>query len=260
MNIAIGALILLLLVFPGILFRFGYLNGPYSRKNFQTSITDEIVLSLIPAFLIQSTAYIIIEQWFGYDINLSLLFRMIADIKLIDPPEYNNIEHALVWFSVYNIITCIFGFLAGKVFRNMVYRFDWDIKFHSLRFNNEWYYLLSGRILDFPHNTGNSKEIDFVRVDVLCESKDNTIIYCGILREFYLSKTEGLDRIYLTNVYRRKLEADSPRELNVPLENEFDNRYYKMPGDVFIIPYSQVKNINISYYIIEFEAEDNKEA
>lgn len=256
MNIAIGALVLLLLVFPGILFRYGYLNGPYSRKNFQSSITDEIVLSLIPAFLIQSAAYTIIEPILGFDINLSLIFRIISDIKLIESPEYTNIEHSIVWFSIYNIVSCSFGFLAGKIFRNMVFRYNWDTKYHSLRFNNEWYYLLSGRILDFPHNTGNSKEIDFVRVDALCESKDSTIIYSGILREFYLSKAEGLDRIYLTNVYRRKLEDDSPRELTVPLENEFDNRYYKMPGDVFVIPYNQIKNINISYYIIEFEAED----
>lgn len=251
MNIAVGALVLLLLIFPGILFRFAYLSGPYSRKNFQSSISDEVVLSLIPAFLIQTLAYFIIEHILGIDIKVGLLLRLVSQISSIIPEEFESIENSILFFTTYSILTCIFGFLSGKLFRNMVSKNNWDIKYHSLRFNNEWYYLLTGRILDFPGNSGGSGKISLVRVDVMSESQDNTIIYSGILREFYLSKADGLDRIYLTNVYRRNLNDDSPRELTAPLEQEFDDRYYKMPGDVFVIPYQLIKNINITYYIIE---------
>jgi hypothetical protein len=253
MNIAVGALVLLLLIFPGILFRFAYLSGPYSRKNFQSSISDEVVLSLIPAFLIQSLAYCVTEYILSIDIDVSLLIRLVAQIQSITPQEFEAIEHSILFFAVYSTITCIFGFLSGKLFRNLVSRYNWDIKYHSLRFNNEWYYLLTGRILDFPSNSGNSAKINLVRVDVMSESQGTAIIYSGILREFYLSKTDGLDRIYLTNVYRRNLSDDSPREFTAPLEQEFDDRYYKMPGDVFVIPYQLIKNINITYYIIEEE-------
>lgn len=253
MNIAIGALVLLLLIFPGILFRYAYLSGPYSRKNFQSSLSDEVVLSLIPAFLIQTLAYVIIEPVSGTDVDVSLLIRLVSQVSSVSSAEFNTIESSLLLFSVYNIITCSFGFLSGKLFRNFVAKNNWDIKYHSLRFNNEWYYLLSGRIIDFPGNVGDSRNINMVRVDVLSESQGNTIIYSGILREFYLSKADGLDRIYLTNVYRRKLTDDSPRELTAPIEQEFDDRYYKMPGDIFVIPYQQIRNINITYYIIEEE-------
>jgi hypothetical protein len=44
-----------------------------------------------------------------------------------------------------------------------------------------------------------------------------------------------------------------PREITAPIEQEFDDRYYKMPGDLFVIPYQQIRNINITYYIIEEE-------
>lgn len=253
MNIAIGALVLLLLIFPGILFRYAYLSGPYSRKNFQSSISDEVVLSLIPAFLIQTSAYAIVEFILEINIDISLLTRLVSQVSGIAPAEFETIEKSILLFCLYNIATCTLGFIAGKLFRNLVAKNNWDIKFHSLRFNNEWYYLLSGRILDFPGNQGNSQKINLVRVDVMSESQGNTIIYSGILREFYLSKADGLDRIYLTNVYRRKLTDDSPRELTAPIEKEFDDRYYKMPGDIFAIPYQQIRNINITYYIIEEE-------
>ncbi len=251
MNIAIGALILLLLIFPGILFRFAFLSGPYSRKNFQSSLTDEVVLSLIPAFLIQTAAYFITDHILRINIDVSFLIRLVSQLNLITPSEFETIENSILLFSIYSIITCISGYLSGKLFRYLVAKYSWDIKYHSLRFNNEWYYLLSGRILDFPNNAGDSKNIDMVRVDVMSESQSGTIIYSGILREFYLSKNDGLDRIYLSNVYRRKLNDDSPGELSAPLEQEFDERYYKMPGDMFVIPYQQIKNINISYYVIE---------
>lgn len=253
MNIAVGALILLLLIFPGILFRYAYLSGPYSRKNFQSSISDEVVLSLIPAFLIQTVAYFVFEHLLRINIDVSLLIRLVSQLSLITTPEFIIIEKSILLFSLYNILTCLFGFFSGKLFRGMVAKYNWDIKYHSLRFNNEWYYLLSGRILDFPNNNRISQKIDLVRIDALCESQGNSIIYSGILREFYLSKNDGLDRIHLSNVYRRKLNDDSPLEITAPIEKEFDDRYYKMPGDIFVIPYQQVKNINISYYIIEEE-------
>lgn len=253
MNIAVGALVLLLLIFPGILFRYAYLSGPYARKNFQSSISDEVVLSLIPAFLIQTLGYIVFEHLFRINIDISLLIRLVSQLSLITASEFDIIEKSILLFSLYSILTCLFGFFSGKVFRGLVARYSWDIKYHSLRFNNEWYYLLSGRILDFPGNNGNSQKIDLVRIDALCESQGNSIIYSGILREFYLSKADGLDRIHLSNVYRRKLTDDSPQEYTAPIEKEFDDRYYKMPGDIFVIPYQQIKNINISYYIIEEE-------
>lgn len=253
MNIAIGALVLLLLIFPGILFRYAYLSGPYSRKNFQSSLSDEVVLSLIPAFLIQTLAYVTIEPVLKINVDVSLLIRLVSQVSSVNSAEFGTIESSILLFSVYNIVTCSFGFLSGKLFRNFVAKNSWDIKYHSLRFNNEWYYLLSGRIIDFPGNAGDSRNINMVRVDVLSESQGNTIIYSGILREFYLSKADGLDRIYLTNVYRRKLIDDSPRELTAPIEQEFDDRYYKMPGDIFVIPYQQIRNINITYYVIEEE-------
>jgi len=32
------------------------------------------------------------------------------------------------------------------------------------------------------------------------------------------------------------------------LSKDEDDRYYNMPGDYFMIPISEVKNINITYY------------
>jgi hypothetical protein len=78
--------------------------------------------------------------------------------------------------------------------------------------------------------TGNSKEIDFIRLDVLCETSDGAIIYCGILREFQLSRDNKLEYIFMTNVFRIKLVNDSQEKKESPLtEGDFDSRFYKIP-------------------------------
>jgi hypothetical protein len=62
-----------------------------------------------------------------------------------------------------------------------------------------------------------------------------------------------LDRIYLSNVYRRKLKDDlSNDQPNVGyLERHLDSRYYSMPGDLLVLTYDKIINLNITYYQVE---------
>ena len=58
------------------------------------------------------------------------------------------------------------------------------------------------------------------------------------------------NRIYLSTVYRRKLSGDL--EDKKKTENpEEDNRYYSMPGEFFVIPYKEIKNINVDYFRLQ---------
>jgi hypothetical protein len=87
------------------------------------------------------------------------------------------------------------------------------------------------------------------------------MIYSGILEDYYLSKDNGLDRLYLHNVYRRRLKDDlNPDQPNVGyLERHLDPRYYAMPGDLFVITYDKILNLNITYYVAEGNANDEPE-
>lgn len=252
MNIALGAVLILLLLFPGILLRFAYLGGPYSRKNLQTSLVDELLLSLIPAIILQTVGFWFVEHVVGRDIDLGLLYQLITGPSpaFAQPIDFQRIETALIFFSTYHLTLFAIAIVAGRCFRQLVTRYNWDIRYHSLRFNNEWYYLLSGRILDFPDMPGDSESIDFVLVDVLTETKEGSYLYCGVLQKYYLSPTQGLDRIYLSNVYRRLLKddrTDPPADFTA---KETDARYYTMPGDLFVVPFAQIKNLNMTYYTL----------
>ena len=81
---------------------------------------------------------------------------------------------------------------------------------------------------------------------MLVETKEGSVLYCGLLDEFYLSE-DGVDRICLYEVYCRRFDQDIKDSERMP-NKSFDERYYKMPGDLFVIPYSQIRNLNLTYY------------
>lgn len=257
MNLAFGALLLFLLLFPGILLRISYLNGPYSRKNIQSSLVDELILSLIPALILQAVGYGLVNAFSSYHIRLEVLYQLIVGVSGPQyKPDFALIERSLSPFLGYHFLLFVIAVLAGKAARWLVKRYDLDIRFHSLRFNNDWYYLLSGRLLDFPGRPGQASAVSLIFVDALVEVKDGSYLYSGLLEEFFLSK-DGLDRICLSQVYRRKLSDDAsdrvPSELESaedegPTGKAFDQRYYEMPGDLFVIPYAQIRNLNLSYF------------
>ncbi len=247
MNLALGALLLFLLLFPGILFQIGYFNGPYSRKNIQSSLIDELLQSLGYALFLQGIGYLIATHWSGYTIRLEQIYQLVIGASQpLYHPDFQLIERSIGPFLAYNLGLFSASLVLGYSVRRVVELLEWDIRFHGLRFNNDWYYLLSG------HNKpGLVGKIEYIMVDTLVETKEGSYIYCGVLKEFFLSK-DGLDRICLTEVSRRKLINDQP-QTDKPSSRDADERYYQMPGDMFVIPYSQMKNINLSYYRLILE-------
>lgn len=250
MNIAFGALVLFLLLYPGIALRIAYLNGPYSVKNIQSSLVDELVLSIIPAFILQAMGYLFVEYCLHINIHLDIIYQLIVGSTIKEyRPDFAVIESSLWRVLIYNCLILAIALCLGRFARHVVMKYNWDIRFPSLRFNNEWYYLFSGRILDQPGSTGNSSDIEWAVISVVVETKDGSYIVRGILSGYFLSK-DGLDRIHLTNVYRRKLSEDVTASEKADNLDD-DTRYYSMPGEFFVIPYKEIKNINVDYFRLQ---------
>lgn len=250
MNLAFGALLIFIILFPGILFRKGYTSGPYSKKTPGKPFFDELLQSLMPALLLQLTFFLLAENLFSTNIRLDTLYKLlIGNYTDISADEFILIKGSISRFLLYNVLILGFSYGLGTLVRYLITTWKLDLTVPMFRFKNEWYYVLSGKYLDFPSVPGEAAEIELVFVDVLVETKESTVLYCGVLDDFILSKEQDLERIYLSNVYRRKLSDDVKGER--PDSKSADDRYYEMPGDLFVIPFAQIKNINIAYYAIE---------
>lgn len=253
MNIALATLTLLVILYPGFLFRRFYFTEEFSKEYFKQNVTDLIFSSIVPGFLIHFFGY-----WFllkgRAEIDVFTIGTLLSGTS--DPVKVTQAfkaiyENGSVIIS-YFIGVSIVGMIAGLLAKLFVRNFKLDRRFKLFRFQNEWHYIFSGEILDFPKVPGKAEDIDFSYIDALLKTNEGTVIYSGLLAEYILTKDGGIDRIYLTEVKRRFLKDD----INVDSENTItnsedpppDNRYYYLPGQFFIIPYNQIINLHVTYY------------
>ena len=262
MNLILGSIFLFILIIPGLAFRYSYLHGTYAKQSFKISAVDEIFWAILPALFFQLAGIVIIEHLTPYKIQLELIYQIITESS--SNINFEIIRQSILYFLIYLVSMIGVSVALGLLMRLIVRKFRFDLKYPFLRLNNEWYYLFSGEILDLEQ-PGESKNIDLIQVDVLMQTGEGPLVYSGTLEDYFLSKDNGLDRIYLSQVYRRKMQEDLKRnERNVGyLERYLDERYYSMPGDLFVITYSEILNLNITYHvwsnILEDEVNTNEQ-
>lgn len=77
-------------------------------------------------------------------------------------------------------------------------------------------------------------------------------MYRGFLTDFWLDKEGGIKELHMEDVRRRVLSKDVQAVHEAVNEDELaeqvDERYYYIPGELFIIKYEDVKNMNITYF------------
>lgn len=249
MNIALATLFLLILLYPGFIFRRFYYTEEFSREYFKQTITDLLVAAILPSMLLHILGYyLFINHRYNIDVaTIGTLLSGTSDGTKVTAAFhniYNNAGKIISYFIALSFLSALLGLFTKYVVRKL----KLDRKFKLFRFQNEWHYIFSGEILDFPRVPGDASDISIRYIDVLVKSDQGTIIYTGILADYVLSKDGGIDRIYLTNVKRRYLKDDRLMNLD---SDEYDERYYHLPGQFFIIPYTQIVNLHITYYKIE---------
>ncbi len=272
MNILLGALALALLLLPGLLFRLVYLSPTFSSRPLKNSFLDELLFSLVPAFVFQTAGYLIVDTWTSAVREEVFVLLLVNSDKLA---AQKLAAGDIGRFGLYVVIVSGLSAVVGLFVRRLSLRRGWHQKYSFLRIYTEWEIYFEGFILDDPRQEGIGRRRDILErwLDVAVESKDATLLYSGYLDKYVLTKDEKLDRIYLTAVRRRKLSADlksTPDELpegasqeaeystaegdSNPIAaetatTEFDDRYYFMPGHYFMIPGAEIRNINITFLL-----------
>src|SRR5688572_13857466 len=178
MSLVFGSVFLFILLSPGLIFRFAYLQGAYSKLNFRVSAVEEIFWSLIPALFLQLSGYLFLEKMLHQNISLSTLHALVTG-----NPEINLeiVESSFFPFLIYTLIMLLISAGTGIFVRFLVRVIRLDIYIKFLRFRNEWHYSLNGEILKTHNN------IILIQVDALVNSSKGNLIYSGQLEDYFLT-------------------------------------------------------------------------
>jgi hypothetical protein len=170
------------------------------------------------------------------------------------------------------------GALSGWGTRVLVRWRKWDRRYEWLRYDNQWHYLLTGEVLETPESRAvielqDASRIDFVFVDVLMKLEKSNMLYSGVLAGYELASDGGLRTIYLRGTRRKQLVGDvsateqetadtevAPPAADPDSKINVEDNYYVVEGDLMVIPYSQLLNLNLTYYIDEVDAQKENDA
>lgn len=238
-------IVTLMLVVPFFLFRRVYYAGGFNSELYLISPFKSLIYAIIPGLILHAAYLIVIisfiPDFFNFDMLSIAISNFMKNIFLKD-----NIR--IVAFSLfhYNLFLWLFIIVIAYFSKFFVRFLRLDHKLSWLRFKNNWYYIFSGEILDFPEMPGHYKNVDFVWIDAMTKVHGDCMIYSGILVGYKIDQSS-------TNL----LTVSLAKPLRKFVHNRVNKNYFKsksepikIPGDILILPYQEIYNMNISYYSI----------
>ena len=244
-NIPFATLLVLLLALPGYISRVFYLSGKFNKSILATSFKDDIAGTVFFALPIHLVGIFLAEHihlWFDWfkPINYQAIFLMMSGHLWDDAGKaedmLKNSYEQIHWILIYFGGLIVLAGILGKTLSWIVWKFEWDLRWPSLfNFGNFWLYNLTGR----GKRRQEGKDV-FPIIDAMANLGGKTRLYRGIVYDFTTDETGGLREIFIKQALRGKL-----------IETEAGNKEFhweEIPGDIFILPYQSLLNINITYY------------
>lgn len=265
MNIALGALIILLLMLPALFFRLGItairfsfkttnqadsFSGELARKNFinvlsKLNFSETLFFFSIVPLLFHLISICLIHL-LGKQIDFTLLLNIFSSQKdIIKDNVVFNTE--LTAFLSYVLFETLIGFSAG-IFLTKLFILIPNLNIILIG-ENVYLRLFTGLLLE----PAKREKVDLILVDIVSETKEATVIYSGFLEKFdILPEKNELAYITLSGARRRDMRKNSKIEEptagnKITSFNNDSGDMILIPGKYFTITGSKIANVNVTY-------------
>ena len=225
---------IIILIVPGIIFKRFYFQGAFSGQFNSGLFADRIITSLFWGILVQiisalTFSRIINMTYVDWQTMIEKFYQNIANNKL---PEITADQ--LINVLLYAIYSIVLAAVLGSILYKLIRWFNLDLKVPSFRFLNHWHYYFKGEILRTPEfKMAKRGDVISTEVDLMLKDDDGkSNLFSGLLTHYTLKNCNELDTLYLTGATRFSQSKSANKQI---------------PGDIFIVPFSTVQNLNIRY-------------
>lgn len=252
-NIAFTSLLFLLLAFPGYIFLASYFSNEFTSQVLARSWTDDLAKAIIFSLPLHIVGILVVEGLQHYNfihhaLNPEIAFRLLAGEFSNTGSDYNyrfaevldRLYQSKVLLLTYYALILFAALGFGHLFRLIVWELELDVRFpRILGFKNHWIYSILGR----GKIEGVASKDIIVWVDALTgeptEEAGKTRIYRGLVAAFTTDEKGVLRDLIITAARRSKFKK---------VEGRTEFSWQKIdPGDYFLLRYSDIKNLNITY-------------
>lgn len=204
MNLALGSLILIFLLIPGIAFRIALIKSDSFENPLDTSLRAEIGLILVSSALIHILGTATLSH-FGITTDIKSLYgAIIGDSSLID---WINFKNSYKNYFLYSICCTVFWYIVGLLIKYVFVRKFWDVKYSFIPMTNEWDAILSGRLFLSERKSILKSELK----ELKCELKELYpafyIRFWNWIKKMYCSKTETNEKEQAIAEFKKEIQS-----------------------------------------------------
>ncbi|CAJ2826876.1 DUF6338 family protein [Burkholderia pseudomallei] len=260
MNVAFPAILIFLLLSPGIIFHSHY-QPREVRAADMSPFGQTVIYVVLWGAVFDAIVMAIAVRCLGYEFHLGQLVRLLVDGRLANgDPGLTALFGRLddhpgepLWFFLWaNAIALV----TALLWRAMVHYFrldhPWFPLYEKVRGDAPWNYLFRG--IDVT-----TSKPDAIVVAALVTLKDTTLLYTGLLVDYELTANGDLDRIMIANAARRRLNDDAKGSDADRMSPSNIERFYPIEGDCLVLRSSEITTLNIKYLVLESVDDGSKE-
>jgi hypothetical protein len=250
MEIALGGIVILIILLPGISFRKGYFSEEFSNqytiKDFFGLFVNTLFPSLIAYLIFLPIIYFIFGGYY-YDFKV-LLGILSSNEELVKSSieEIDNFKYPIIGLQI--VINSL-AFLAGLKIRDLILQKSTDAKYKFFRYKNIWHYLLTGKFILFKRSQisltkDKVKDIDITFIDAIVAVGQDVFVYTGMLVDYELSEDGNLNLIYIKEAARKPIDEEVYKDIN---------------GHTLVLKYENIINLNLIFIQTKEDSNGNIE-
>jgi hypothetical protein len=207
MNFGLAAVLTVLSLTPGIFFREAYFSGIFSKRFIATRALQEFASILLYSLILHALFITLVSRYNVLPLGQFSTCLAEGDYQGVSFTLASNIRTVVNYVLFVNLWSLWLGLTSQKVIRFLKI----DRRFPVFRFANNWHYLLSAEVIDFPSKFKSRWHLgsdvnDYIHVDILSDISGTSFLYSGKLFHYCLGKDGGLESITMIHPFRIKRE------------------------------------------------------
>lgn len=242
-GVVFPALVIYLLVLPGILFQRAYSSGGIwfwgkPRENLQKlaaaghprhpssnrGFAEEIFKGLLTAVTLHVVWCVGVSLLTPFYVQIGLIGDMLAG-RANAPSLDSQLDGKFgPWIVAYFVSQYAAAPLIGRLALGLVRHCKWDKRSRAFRFNDNWFYYFTGEILDLEEfvwadaRKELSKRIQGIETEIITSHSGEAYIYRGLTENWSITDNGALEYVVLSNTRRSLLNP--PAEVQTPIKAE----------------------------------------